>query len=216
MKLFRHVRSRVVRERRPASFPRRRLLGPGVAALIVAAFCCVPTGSCWAVQTLAVHETVLPGSTPTPDLKVEPRKRLRERRIQRVWWNQPRFVKALGLRPEQRKKMDGVLLDRMKNRRALLAEERKARNAFHLALTSGDWAGAQARATELRQAAAAESDARSRVRIEVFQLLDVGQRVSVVKNYPRLIGRPWLPGYARRTPLHMRRNPARRRRIEGR
>lgn len=106
---------------------------------------------------------------------------------ERAWWNQPELAAALSLTPEQRTKMDGLLLQAVDAQRAAQERQRAQQRTLKEALEAGNWAAA-------RQAAAAAADGmatawrtQTTLKIDVLALLDPNQMQLVTTRYPQVV-----------------------------
>ena len=183
----------------------RRARSPRLPVLLVAVvWLCAPVRSALAGGT----PTPSPALSPTPETTrtadEDARARSQLRRVTRAWWHEPELVTALGLRDEQRARMDEILVRRMETRRQLLAAYRGADAEFQKALAEGDWPAARRRIGEMRDRAAAEAESRANLRLEVFEVLNAGQRRTLVEKHQNVVTRPWLPGYGPRRPMATR------------
>lgn len=113
---------------------------------------------------------------------------------QRIWWNQERFVGALGLTEEQRGKMDAVLEEHVAGRRAQIEPYVEARRELADAVAAGDWKGAEAARDRLAELAAATSRTESDFLLTVAKLMSGEQRKKLKDEFPMLLARPWVRG----------------------
>jgi hypothetical protein len=102
------------------------------------------------------------------------------------WWNDPKIVKALSLKDEQRKKMN----ERLTAYHAKVPKNRKP-ETFHETLVQGDWKAARGENKKLAETAAKGIEIRGTLKIDILSLLNEEQRKALVDKYPRLIYKPW-------------------------
>lgn len=113
---------------------------------------------------------------------------------QRIWWNQDRFVEALGLTEEQRGQMDAVLEANIAGRRGQIEPYVETRRALAEAVAAGDWKGAEAARDRLAELAAATSRSESDLVVAVGKLMSAEQRKKLQEEFPMMFARPWIRG----------------------
>jgi Spy/CpxP family protein refolding chaperone len=114
------------------------------------------------------------------------------RSLDRIWWNQPAFVKGLDLTDEQRAKMDALLLRALDAERAAQASLEAKRASFEAALAKGDWQAARNAAAEVNDGVAHALAIQSGLTIDVLSLFNPQQRENFISKYPPLLRRPWM------------------------
>ena len=136
-----------------------------------------------------------PAATLTPAATAPPASLSRApsaRSVERIWWNQPAFVKGLELTDEQRQKMDALLLRALDAQSAAQTGLEEHRMSFEAALTKGDWQTARKAAAEVHDGVANVLEIQSTLTIDVLSLFTSQQRQDFVFKYPQLLRRPWM------------------------
>jgi hypothetical protein len=115
---------------------------------------------------------------------------------ERAWWNQPDVVKAVQLKDEQRKKMDGLLAKTFDTQRATQVTQGESQKALEDALAKGDWESARKAAAKLRDGMTTVWGAQTSLKIDALAELDATQRQALVAQYPQILQQPsvmWVP-----------------------
>lgn len=110
----------------------------------------------------------------------------------RIWWNQSRFVDALGLSEKQRADFDAILDRHMVQRRDTGRALAQARRRFVSALESEEWVAAEKAREELQRHGGAMIDLSAELTESVFRSLTSAQRAILIEEFPRLLSRPWI------------------------
>lgn len=122
----------------------------------------------------------------------EKTKARRQDLISKTWWNQPKKIEELGLKQEQRSKMDAAIQAFLKNRQNSPREQHKALNAFGEALAKGDQETARRHGDSVAQAISDPVRGQIDMMIEVVALLTPEQRQKLASTYPKLLTRLWI------------------------
>jgi Spy/CpxP family protein refolding chaperone len=123
----------------------------------------------------------------------------------RAWWNQPQLIEALSLAPEQRAKMDALLLQSIATQRAAQQQQHEQQRALKEALEAGKWDAARQAATAAAEGMSTAWRAQTNLKIDVLALLDAEQQRLVTSQYRQVLRQTSvltrLRGNARRLPL---------------
>ncbi len=105
----------------------------------------------------------------------------------RAWWNQPDLVDALSLTPEQRAKMDALLLQSMDSLRAAQQRQHEQQRVLKEALDAGKWDAARQAADAAADGMTAAWRAQTTLKIDVLGLLDPDQQRLVTSRYRQVL-----------------------------
>ena len=105
----------------------------------------------------------------------------------RAWWNQPDLVDALSLTPEQRAKMDALLLQSMDSLRAAQQRQHEQQRVLKEALDAGKWDAARQAADAAADGITAAWRAQTTLKIDVLALLDPDQQRLVTSRYRQVL-----------------------------
>ena len=105
----------------------------------------------------------------------------------RAWWNQDDMIEALSLTPEQRAKMDALLLQSMEAQRAAQHRQREQQRALREALDAGKWDAARQAADAAADSITAAWRAQIVLKIDVLALLDPDQQRLVTSRYRHVL-----------------------------
>ncbi len=104
-----------------------------------------------------------------------------------AWWNQPDLVDALSLTPEQRAKMDALLLQSMDSLRAAQQRQHEQQRVLKEALDAGKWDAARQAADAAADGMTAAWRAQTTLKIDVLALLDPDQQRLVTSRYRQVL-----------------------------
>lgn len=104
-----------------------------------------------------------------------------------AWWNQPDLVDALSLTPEQRAKMDALLLQSMDSLRAAQQRQHEQQRVLKEALDAGKWDAARQAADAAADGITAAWRAQTTLKIDVLALLDPDQQRLVTSRYRQVL-----------------------------
>jgi hypothetical protein len=127
--------------------------------------------------------------------------------MQRLWWNQPSLIAALGLSDEQRGKMDQLFTRSMEDQHSAQLQQPVKRRALEDAIATGNWQSARTASAELNSAMNAMWTAQTELKISVLSLLSDQQRQTLSAQYASLLRRPWGMGPPVEG-IHLRGGPA--------
>jgi Spy/CpxP family protein refolding chaperone len=116
-----------------------------------------------------------------------------------LWWNDPVIVGEIGLRDEQRSKMDAAF-DGYQQKLASGPKMQDNQRKFLEALEAGQWDLAQKIVGEWFASGSSPQQAMAELKLKVLPVLDADQRTKLLASYPRVIRRQWRPavGWARK------------------
>lgn len=125
------------------------------------------------------------------DPKLSPEQQV-ERLTERVWWNQTDMIEALGLKVEQRQRMDArfksFLSDRVESRGA----QRDRSADFYAQLEAKDFDGARQALDELEASTVQQIRAQPEMKIDVLGMLTQQQLDKLGESYDHLFKQPWV------------------------
>ncbi|MCX8071328.1 MAG: hypothetical protein N3C12_02585 [Candidatus Binatia bacterium] len=116
------------------------------------------------------------------------------------WWNQPDYIEAFGLSPEQRQRMDAAMVHTQEETEQAIRKQNQARDRFHESVKKRDWNSARQAVEEWERAFAAQWSVGNRAKLAVLELLTPGQHEKLLKEHAYLLDRPWTLG--RRFQIH--------------
>ena len=106
---------------------------------------------------------------------------------ERAWWNQSELIDALSLTPEQRERMDALLLRSLEMQRAAQQQQRQQQRASKEALEAGNWDAARQAALAAADSMATAWRAQTTLKIDVLALLDPNQQRLVTSQYRQVL-----------------------------
>lgn len=128
---------------------------------------------------------------------VEPQRRANRARMNeglRIWWNQPRYITALGLEEGQRQRMDSLLEHHREGRAELMTDLQETRRMVGDAAAAGDFEKADAQREKLAEVAAELSRLETGLMVSVLELMSAEQRALLAEKFSGVLRRPWLVG----------------------
>lgn len=118
----------------------------------------------------------------------------------RMWWNRPKHYEAVGLEPEQRRRMNERMLLYLNEQRAS-SRRNEAFKAFRRAITDGDFDLARDHTEELAAASSEPVMAQALMMVDVLEMLTPEQFERLTEENAGLLSGPWLlPRNLRATP----------------